>query len=103
MPTKKQPQPRVSTAETMKMTIEFADNGIILRDPDCIDNVELAIQKESYNDIPDNTNQHIAVGKNIYEWLLNVVLLEHNKEFNVTGFDLEVKAKCTGREFEKRE
>lgn len=29
--------------EKMRLTIEFADNGIILRDPDCEDIVELAL------------------------------------------------------------
>jgi len=97
------PKPRVSSADTLRMTIEFADNGIILRNPDCQDNVELAIQKESHNGIPDDSNQYLAIGRRIYEWLLEVALPEHEKEFCITGFDLEVTAKCTGREFERTE
>jgi hypothetical protein len=33
--------------ETMQLDIEFADNGIILRNPDCIDEVTLALTLES--------------------------------------------------------
>ncbi len=32
--------------EKMRLTIEFADNGIILRNPDCEDEVTLAVRDE---------------------------------------------------------
>ena len=41
-----------SSIEKMRMTIELADNGIILRNPDCEDEVTLALEgTETYGEM----------------------------------------------------
>lgn len=87
--------------EKMRMNIELADNGIIIRNPDCEDEVTLAItskEKTIYNE-PDYTNEYKAIGKKVYDWLLNVVIQEHDTELIITNFDIDVVATCKGREF----
>ena len=85
--------------EKMRMNIELANNGIIIRNPDCEDDVTLAITSEArtiYNE-KDLTNEYKAIGKKIYDWLLDVVIQEHDTELIITNFDIDVVATCKGR------
>lgn len=87
--------------EKMRMNIELADNGIIIRNPDCEDEVTLAITSEArtiYNE-KDLSNEYKAIGRKIYDWLLDVVIDKHEGELIITNFDIDVVATCKGREF----
>lgn len=87
--------------EKMRMNIELADNGIIIRNPDCKDEVTLAITSEArgiYGE-RDLTNEYKAIGQKIYDWLLDVVIQEHEDELIITNFDIDVTATCKGRPF----
>lgn len=84
--------------EKMRMNIELADNGIIIRNPDEEDEVTLAITSNDYinRDEHDLKNEYQAIGKKIYDWLLNVVIEDHT-DFIITNFDIDVVATCKGR------
>ena len=86
--------------EKMRMNIELADNGIIIRNPDEEDEVTLAITSNDYinRDEHDLKNEYQAIGKKIYDWLLNVVIEDHT-DFIITNFDIDVVATCKGRPF----
>ena len=82
------------------MNIELANNGIIIRNPECEDDVTLAITSEArttYNE-RDLTNEYKAIGQRIYDWLLDVVIQEHEDDLIITNFDIDVVATCKGRE-----
>ena len=81
--------------EKMRMNIELADNGIIIRNPECEDEVTLAMNGYGY-DI-NHTDEYKAIGKKIYDWLLDVVMQEHDTELVITNFDIDVVATCKGR------
>lgn len=85
--------------EKMRMNIELADNGIIIRNPDYEDDVTLAITSEArtiYNE-KDLSNEYKAIGRKIYDWLLDVVIQEHEDDLIITNFDIDVVATCKGR------
>ena len=87
--------------ETMRLNIEFADNGIILRNPDCEDEVTLALTLEKMTDgegkMTDwHAKEYRAIGKKIYDWL-DVVVPEHEDHWITTGVNLHIKAELTGR------
>ena len=87
--------------EKMRMNIELADNGIIIRNPDCEDDITLAITSEVrtiYNQ-KDLSNEYKAIGRKIYDWLLDVVIQEHEGDLIITNFDIDVVATCKGRAF----
>ena len=87
--------------EKMRMNIELADNGIIIRNPDCEDDITLAITSEArtiYNE-RDLSNEYKAIGRKIYDWLLDVVIQEHESDLIITNFDIDVVATCKGRDF----
>ena len=87
--------------EKMRINIELADNGIIIRNPECEDDVTLAITSDAqtiYNE-RDLTNEYKAIGKKIYDWLLDVVIQEHESDLIITNFDIDITATCKGREF----
>ena len=87
--------------EKMRMNIELADNGIIIRNPDCEDDITLAITSEVrtiYNQ-KDLSNEYKAIGRKIYDWLLDVVIQEHEGDMIITNFDIDVVATCKGRAF----
>ena len=87
--------------EKMRKNIELADNGIIIRNPDCEDDITLAITSEAktiYNE-RDLSNEYKAIGKKIYDWLLDVVIQEHESDLIITNFDIDIVATCKGREF----
>lgn len=85
--------------EKMRMNIELADNGIIIRNPECEDEVTLAMSHEHgrIGGWYDHEDEYKAIGKKIYDWLLDVVILEHQVELIITNFDIEVVATCKGR------
>lgn len=84
--------------ECLKMNIELADNGIIIRNPELEDDVTLAISKEA----ADGTwhgDEYKAIGRKIYDWLMNEVVRDHSCDFIITQFDIDIKAVAKGREF----
>ena len=89
--------------EKMRMNIELADNGIIIRNSENEDEVTLAMTKDEgvtglgYR--PDHSDEYQLIGMKIYSWLMDVVLQEHEGELVITNFDIDVVATCKGREF----
>ena len=89
--------------EKMQLTIEFADNGIILRNPELEDEVTLALtsksirKPEGYGYDIDHTEEYRAIGKKIYDWLTEVAVAEHSGHWVSTGANLHIKAELTGR------
>ena len=85
--------------ERMRLNLELADNGIILRNPDCEDDVTLAVHpSEPFRaGGPDLSNEYRAIGQKIYDWLLDVVTEEHRGELIITNFDIDITATCKGR------
>ena len=85
----------------MQLTIEFADNGIILRNPELEDEVTLALiglDEGGYNVTHDE--EYKAIGKRIYDWLTEVVVPEYSGTWISTGAELNITATMTGRERE---
>ena len=85
-------------AESLKMNIELADNGIIIRNLECEDEVTLAWHRHYDNDSA-REDEYKAIGKKIFDWLCDVVIKKHQEEFIITNFDLDIKAVAKGREF----
>jgi hypothetical protein len=89
--------------ETMRLDIEFADNGIILRNPDIEDEVTLALRTETLSTSLqrfcdfDHSEEYRAIGKKIYDWLTEVAVAEHSGHWITTGANLHIKAELTGR------
>ena len=88
--------------ETMRLDIEFADNGIILRNPDIEDEVTLALIKEKHKEVGygyeiDHSEEYRAIGKKLYDWLTEVAVAEHSGHWVSTGANLHIKAELTGR------
>lgn len=85
--------------DTLRLNIEMADNGIILRDRDDEDSVTLAINNSDsgYGYDIDHTEEYKAIGKSIYDWLIKLVIPEHADELVVTNIDLDIDAICNGR------
>lgn len=85
--------------EQMKLTIEFADNGIILRNPEIEDEVTLAVHPDSgYN--PSGTyytEEYKAIGQKVYDWLTCEAIKRH-EDFICTGAELNITATLNGRE-----
>ena len=92
--------------EQMKIDIEFADNGIILRNPYIEDEVTLALIKEKHKEVGygydfDRTEEYRAIGKKLYDWLTEVAVAEHSGHWVSTGANLRIKAELTGRAYEQ--
>ena len=85
-------------AEYLKMNIELADNGIIIRNPNEEDEVTLALTRE-YDGEVSNENEYRAIGKKIYDWLMGDVTQKHKDDIIITNFDVDVQVKAKGREF----
>lgn len=85
--------------EKMRLTIEFADIGIILRNPDCMDEVTLAVHPDTgYNSKgADYSEEYKAVGQKIYDWLINVAIEDHSYDWISTGAELSITATLCGR------
>jgi hypothetical protein len=86
--------------EKMRLTIEFADNGIILRNPELEDEVTLALTKGEWTDSIDHGDEYKVIGKKVYDWLMDVVVEGHAHELICTGAELDIMATLTGREHE---
>ena len=86
--------------EKMQLTIEFADNGIILRNPELEDEVTLALTKGEWTDSIDHGDEYKAIGKKVYDWLMDVVVQDHAYELICTGAELDITATLTGMERE---
>jgi hypothetical protein len=94
--------------EKMRLVIEFADNGIILRNPELEDEVTLALTKiveydphvsrDRYEFVHDD--EYKAIGKKIYDWLNNEVVPGYSDTWVSTGAELDITATLTGRERE---
>lgn len=84
--------------EKMRLVIEFADNGIILRNPECEDEVTLALMKGEWTDSIDHSDEYKAIGNKIYDWMMNVV---EECEIIATGAELDITATLTGRAMNK--
>lgn len=85
--------------EKMQLTIEFADNGIILRNPECEDEITLVLTRPGTgdNELDDEYN---AIGKKVYEWMMDAVAdsIDSRHEFYiVTSVDLEITATLNGK------
>lgn len=85
-------------AECLKMNIELADNGIIIRNPENEDEVTLAMNKGEIGDTIYDDDIYKAIGKKVYDWILDVVMEEHT-DFIITNFDIDITATCNGHEF----
>ena len=87
--------------DKMRMNIELADNGIIIRNPENEDEVTLALSKDVEDSCIRNRFEDIykAIGKKIYNWLLWDIIDERKKDFIITNFDIDVVATCKGRAF----
>lgn len=89
--------------ESMRLDIEFADNGIILRTPAIEDEVTLALTKETTSTSLaracdfDHSEEYCAIGKKIYDWLTEVVVPDHADHWVSTGANLHIKVELTGR------
>jgi hypothetical protein len=88
--------------ETMRLDIEFADNGIILRNPDIEDEVTLALIKEKHKEVGygydiDHSEEYRVIGKKIYDWLTEVVVAEYSGYLVTTGAELDITATLNGR------
>ena len=91
--------------EKMRLSIELADNGIILRNPDCEDDVTVALDvkgdyHEGYGYEIDRSDVYKAIGRKIYGWLMGVVFQEHADYWLATGAELNITATLTGRKRE---
>ena len=84
----------------MRMNIELADNGIIIRNLENEDEVTIAQTALNFHE-KDSVNEHQAIGKKIYDWLMDVVIQEHEGELVITNFDIDVVATCKGRPFKE--
>ena len=91
--------------EKMRMNIELADNGIIIRNPENEDEVTLAMngggtrKADGYGYDIDHTDEYKAIGRKIYKWLMDEVIHEHGGDFIITNFDIDITATCKGRDF----
>lgn len=89
--------------EKMRMNIELADNGIIIRNPELEDDVTLAMDRGhnigSYNYEPDHSEEYQTIGRKIYDWLFNTVIENHRDDLIITAFDIDIQAVAKGRDF----
>ena len=88
--------------EKMQLAIEFADNGIILRNPELEDEVTLALIKEKHKEVGygydiDHSEEYRVIGKKIYDWLTEVVVAEYSGYLITTSAELDITATLNGR------
>lgn len=74
--------------EKMRMNIELADNGIIMRNPENEDEVTIALEK----------SEPSVIGQKIFSWL-ETVAHDHKNDFIITNIDIDITATFKGREF----
>lgn len=82
--------------EKMRLTIEFADNGIILRNPDDEYDVTLVLSGENGYNV-DHSEEYRIIGKKIYDWLTDVVVSDHSNHWIAIGADFDIVATLIGR------
>ena len=93
--------------EKLRLTIELAENGIIVRDRDDEDNVQLALDSKGikrdlgYGYDIDHTEVYKLIGRMIYNLLLEVAFQEHHDEWISTGAELDITATLMGRKREE--
>ena len=80
--------------EKMRMNIELADNGIIIRNPDEEDEVTLALHRDDSDRAREN--EYKAIGKKVFDWLMDEII-ENRTDLIITNFDIDVVATCKGR------
>lgn len=90
--------------EKMTFSIEFADNGIIIRGADHPDDVRLVLtgpgtrKKDDYGYDINHDEEHKAIGRIIYQWLMDAVVPEAAAfDFLMTGAKLDIEATIEGR------
>lgn len=90
--------------EKMTFSIEFADNGIIIRGAEHPDDVQLALtgpgtpKKVGYGYDIDHTEEYKAIGRRIYQWLMDTIVPEAAAfDFIMTGAKLDIEATIEGR------
>lgn len=88
----------------LRLTVEFADNGMILRDRDTEspDNVWLALFGETNHDGVydyDHTEEYKTIGRRVYKWLTEEFLSDHFATWCCTGAELDINATLTGRPY----
>ncbi len=107
MATTKKTGAATGRTERLRMEMELADNGVILRNPDCEDEVTLAVtpreqDRTGYGNIGlDITDANTAIGRKVYDWLMDVVIPESEHELIITGFTLLIEATPNGRPMPK--
>ena len=87
-------------SERLRMTIEYAENGIIIRRHD-YGGVEVVVTKKELEGVGDMyENEYKAIGKHIYGWLDDCVIAEHQDELIIGAMELDITATCKGEEAE---
>lgn len=84
--------------ERKKITIELADNGIIIREPDCVDVVQLSLYQR--NTVEEYSQIYHDLGEILFGWLMEVVLEDYKGPLVAEGFKVEFNAEITGRKRE---
>ena len=74
--------------EKMRMNIELADNGIIIRNTENEDEVTIALEK----------SEPRVIWQKIFSWL-ETVAHDHKNDFIITNIDIDITATFKGREF----
>ena len=91
----------LAEVDSMKMNIELANNGIIIRQNLNALSAMLAVGTGLDGAIRDCDQEHQAIGRYIFNWLMTVRNKrgeEHQDDFFITNFDIEVRCKCQGEE-----
>lgn len=83
--------------EKMQLTIEFADNGIILRNHELEDDVTLALTTETTSTSLarvcdfDHSEEYRVIGKKIYDWLSGE-MADYTGHLDYYGAKLDITA-----------
>lgn len=90
--------------EKKTFSIEFADNGIIIRGAEHPENVQLVLtgpgthKKDDYGYDINHDEEYKAIGRIIYNWLMDTVVPEAAvSDFIMTGAKLDIEATIEGR------
>ncbi len=85
----------------LRLSIQLAQNGIILTDRD---NEEF-FMVESDNEVSCDHEErksriHRLIGSTIYEWLEVAMIDEHERTWYITGAELDINVRLTGQSIE---
>ncbi len=86
-------------SDQLHLSIELADNGIIMRDRDCADIVEVEKYDNTfdYSDKPRyNADIHRMLGRKIYEWIMEVVVDDNVRDWATNGADIDINVRLNG-------